>query len=142
MIIQSSDGVDYSLTLTSPVKSSDDAASSIPLSGWPPNVFQDDRQRPAPAIARGIDPSARSAVRGRPALVKMTPSRLHSVLLNEQWLRIIKNGKDIGYSDITEDVAGGIPPPPTQKQMEAGKREIDLAKALSGDGAFIGVRMR
>ena len=78
-----------------------------------------------------------------------TPARLHSVLLSQQWVRILKNGKDIGYTYITEDQAGGIPRPLHAKELQGiekngenvgRKTERELAKA--GDGILIGVSAR
>jgi hypothetical protein len=143
-IIQATDGIYYLLTLTSPGAKPGQAES----------VVDSAERLAAETFNRMVDSVRlldRTAIKTeqdnrlfqtRAAFVNWTPAKLHSILLSEQWVRIIKNGKDIGYSYITEDVAGGIPRPLTRKQLDEGKKELDLARALTGDGVLIGVRMR
>lgn len=67
-------------------------------------------------------------------------NRLSGVLVNEQWIRILRNGKDIGYSYVTEQTAAGIPRPLKREEVLAGKSDRDLVQP--GDGILIGVRAR
>jgi len=78
--------------------------------------------------------------RTRTLLLNLTPSRLHSALIKQQWLRYIRNGKDIGYSYITEETAADIPRPLRREEIAAGKSELDIVKP--GDGVLIGIRSR
>lgn len=68
------------------------------------------------------------------------PNRLQSVLVDEQWIRILRNGRDIGYSYVTEQTAAGIPRPLKREEVLEGKSDRDLAQP--GDGILIGVRAR
>lgn len=78
--------------------------------------------------------------RTRSLLVNLIPSKMHAVLIKEQWLRYIRNGKDIGYSYITEETAAGIPRPLTRDEIQSGKSERDLVKP--GEGILVGIRSR
>lgn len=69
-----------------------------------------------------------------------SPDRLRSVLINEQWVRILRDGKDIGYSYVTEQTAAGVPRPLKREEILAGKSDRDLVQP--GDGVLIGVRAR
>ena len=66
--------------------------------------------------------------------------RFRNALVDEQWIRILRNDKDIGYSYVTEQTAGGIPRPLTRQEVQAGKSDRDLVQP--GDGVLIGVRAR
>ncbi|MDB5329279.1 MAG: hypothetical protein JWP03_430 [Phycisphaerales bacterium] len=80
--------------------------------------------------------------RTRALLVNLTPARLQSALKqDEQWVRIIKGGKDVGYSYITEETADQIPRPLKAEELKAGVKEKDLIKH-NGTGVLIGVRAR
>src|SRR4029077_16162171 len=75
----------------------------------------------------------------RAAILNWTENKLHNVLIGRQWVRIIRNGKDIGYSYITEDVSGGIPKPLTAAQMRENEKNPNAPKtpqdfAPKGDG--------
>jgi hypothetical protein len=141
-IIRSNDGIYYLLTLTSPgAKSNDEAAPVDPAEKLAAETFSRMVDSVRLLDRKALFEEQRSRLyEARAAILNWTPQRLHSVLLSEQWVRIIKNGKDIGYSYITEDMAGGSPRPLTNDELKAGKRELDLAKA--GDGVLIGVRLR
>lgn len=67
-------------------------------------------------------------------------NRLQSVLVDEQWIRILRNGKDIGYSYVTEQTAAGIPRPLKREEVAKGMSDRDLVQP--GDGILIGVRAR
>ena len=70
--------------------------------------------------------------------------RRYSPTCRTEWGRIVKDGKDIGYSYITEDQAGGIPRPLKHEELaNAEKNHDNLAEqrlAPKGDGILIGVR--
>src|SRR5207248_1940566 len=72
--------------------------------------------------------------------VNMNPVKLHQSLKPEHWLRVLKDGKDIGYSYVTEDLAAGIPRPLTAPEIKAGNGDRDLIQR--GDGILIGIRSR
>jgi hypothetical protein len=42
-------------------------------------------------------------------LVNITEPKMRAALKPERWMRLIKDGKDIGYSYIVEEVASGLP---------------------------------
>ena len=79
-------------------------------------------------------------IRTQDLLINFTPTRLHKALVKEQWLRVLKDGKDVGYSYITEEAAAGIPRKLTPKELREGKSVHDLIKP--GDGVLIGIRAR
>ena len=70
--------------------------------------------------------------RTRTLYVNLTRSRLEQALVPEQWLRLLKDGKDIGYSYVVEQVGRDLP------------RGGHKAAQLTGgqDGVLIGVRTR
>lgn len=76
----------------------------------------------------------------RALLVNLTGQRLRNSLIKEQWMRIIKDGKDIGYSYITEETAAGIPRKLTAAEVREGKSIHDVVKP--GDGVLVGIRGR
>ncbi|HXE55661.1 MAG TPA: hypothetical protein VN541_21735, partial [Tepidisphaeraceae bacterium] len=78
--------------------------------------------------------------RTRALFVNWTKSRLRAAMADEQWLRIIKNGRDIGYSYITEKPAGGVPRPLKADEIRQGKSGAELAPP--GDGVLVGIRAR
>lgn len=78
--------------------------------------------------------------RTRSLMLGWTATKLHSILVDEQWLRILRNGKDIGYSYITEQTAAGVPRPLRLDEVRKGMSDRDLVKP--GDGVLIGVRAR
>jgi hypothetical protein len=79
-------------------------------------------------------------VRTRALMVNWTAARLHAALIENQWLRVLRNGKDIGYSYITEQTAAGVPRPLKMAEVKAGKSDSDLVEP--GDGVLIGIRAR
>lgn len=78
--------------------------------------------------------------RTRTLMLSWTAAKLHSVLVDEQWIRILRNGKDIGYSYITEQTAAGVPRPLRVDEVRRGMSDRDLVKP--GDGVLVGVRAR
>ncbi|HEY2585438.1 MAG TPA: hypothetical protein VGI81_06735 [Tepidisphaeraceae bacterium] len=78
--------------------------------------------------------------RTRTLMLGWSTAKLHSVLVDEQWVRILRNRKDIGYSYITEQTAAGVPRPLRVDEVRRGMSDRDLVKP--GDGMLIGVRAR
>ena len=89
----------------------------------------------------GNDPAAGSIIdSGRPgssavphALAVRQPDRgaIRQSLVPEQWLRLIKDGKDIGYTYLVEEIARDLP-----------RRGQQLMDSGGNDGVLIGVRTR
>lgn len=73
----------------------------------------------------------------RALLVNFTPKHLHDALIPQQWLRIVRDGKDVGYTYVIEEQAAGIPDPLTAEQRKAGKTRPEIEP---GDGVLIGMR--
>ena len=65
-------------------------------------------------------------------------TRLQRVLTPEQWLRIMRNGRDIGYSYVTEQQAAGVPKPRKSQEVLRG----DPIRIEKGEGFLIGIRSR
>lgn len=70
-------------------------------------------------------------LRTRNLMVNWSRERLEAVLVREQWLRLVKDGKDIGYTYIVEEPANDLP--------RVGKPSPVTEKPL---GVRIGVRSR
>jgi hypothetical protein len=70
-------------------------------------------------------------LRTRNLMVNWSQAKLDAALVREQWLRLMKDGKDIGYSYIIEEPANDLP--------RAGKASATPEKPL---GVRIGVRSR
>jgi hypothetical protein len=66
--------------------------------------------------------------------VNITEPKLRAALKPERWLRLIRDGKDIGYSYVVEEVASGLP---HKKQDEA-----IVTRAGNVAGIRVGVRSR
>ncbi|HET6246358.1 MAG TPA: hypothetical protein VFE47_01570 [Tepidisphaeraceae bacterium] len=149
-IIQSSDGVYYLLTLTSP---GDKAALDNPTPNAPADPNEVLAVNTFNQMIDSIKLIDRKAIyedqverlsHSRLVVVNWTPEKLHRVILNEQWMRIMKDGKDVGYSYITEDQAGGIPRPLKRQELINAEKSHDNGAeqrlAPHGDGILIGVR--
>ena len=72
-------------------------------------------------------------IRTRGLFVNLTETKLRNALVKEQWLRLMREGKDIGYTYIVEEVAQDLP--------RAGGR-AGGTQAGGQDGIRIGVRSR
>lgn len=70
--------------------------------------------------------------RTRALYVNLTEDRLRGVLAPEQWLRLLRDGKDIGYSYVVEEVATDLPRPGIAADANRGGRE----------GVRVGIRSR
>jgi hypothetical protein len=68
----------------------------------------------------------------RTLFVNWTPEKIKSALIKEQWLRIVRDGHDVGYCYVVEDVGRDLPRP--------GHPESEFAGGQ--DGALIGMRSR
>ncbi|MBC8106495.1 MAG: hypothetical protein H7Z14_07895, partial [Anaerolineae bacterium] len=73
----------------------------------------------------------RRLFRTRSLFVNLTEARIRQSLVPEQWLRLIKNGKDIGYTYMVEETGKDLP-----------RRGQQLMDAGGNDGVLIGVRTR
>lgn len=71
-------------------------------------------------------------IRTRGLLVNLTPARIRESLVKEQWLRLTRDGKDIGYSYIVEDEASDLPK----------KGVIQEATNPEAAGVLVGIRSR
>jgi hypothetical protein len=69
--------------------------------------------------------------RTRALFVNLTEPRLRNAIVPEQWLRITKDGKDIGYTYVIEEVAQGLPR----------RGEVGNALAAQGEGPGGGIRI-
>lgn len=72
-------------------------------------------------------------IRTRTLLVNLTKARLMDALQPERFVRVIKDGRDIGYSYIVEELAREIPADPARRES------VD---ELGARGVRIGVRTR
>lgn len=70
-------------------------------------------------------------LRTRGLMVNWSQAKLDSALVHEQWLRLVKEGKDIGYTYIVQEPANDLP--------RAGKAPTTPEKPL---GVRVGVRSR
>jgi hypothetical protein len=68
--------------------------------------------------------------------------RMNQALIGEQWLRVMRNGHDVGYSYITEQVADGIPRPLTAQELAKGMGDRDLVRNDKANGILVGIRSR
>lgn len=66
----------------------------------------------------------------RSLFVNMTEVRIKQALAKEQWLRIIRDGKDVGYSYVVEEVGRDLP------------RKAKVERQGGREGVVVGVRTR
>jgi hypothetical protein len=144
-LIEGSDRVFYVLTLTSPGKLNDDASVDDPRETDAVNTFRQ--------VLDSVTLLDRAAIRReqedrlyctRSLFVNFTPARLKAALIPEQWLRVIRDGKDVGYTYICEQQAGDIPRI-GQKAADPGVTahiEIKKPEIPAGNNILIGVRSR
>jgi hypothetical protein len=144
-LIAGNDRVFYVLTLTSPGK--DDNASPI----------DDPREIDAVNTFRQVLDSVtlldRASIRReqedrlyctRSLFVNFTPARLKAALIPEQWLRVIRDGKDVGYTYICEQQAGDIPHIGQKAADPELTPHIEIVKPAipPGSDILVGVRSR
>ena len=87
----------------------------------------------------------------RAFLTNLTPAKLRKALVPEQWYRILINGKDVGYTYVMEQLAGGLPEPDADlvKCAREGRltdeeksRPLLLPKILAGEDILVGAKTR
>jgi hypothetical protein len=71
-------------------------------------------------------------IRTRGLLVNLTPSRIREAIIREQWLRLIRDGKDIGYTYVVEQEAQDLPK----------KGVVQEAVNAESSGVLVGMRSR
>jgi hypothetical protein len=142
-IIQASDRLFFLISLTNPVSDTQG-----------PGLAPADGERAAVQTFRQMIDTVRlldtatirkeqddRLIRTRRLLLELKArTRLQAVLVPEQWLRVTRNGRDIGYSYITEQQAAGVPKPLKPQEVLEGKN--DSIKVEKGDGFLIGIRSR
>jgi hypothetical protein len=75
--------------------------------------------------------------RTRALFVNLTPARLEAAIIPEQYYRLIRKGKDIGYVYTIETMADGIPQPKRDKDGNP------VAVVTTGEkGVLVGTRSR
>lgn len=133
-VVRAADTLYYVMSYTSPAPSADaDAMESDPAVRRDVATFS--------AVAGSVhlldgtslrlDQDAR-LFRTRTLFVNLTPARLQAALVPEQWLRLVKDGKDVGYSYEVEETGYGLPK----------KGERDESGAPQDEGLRVGVRSR
>ncbi|MDB5293422.1 MAG: hypothetical protein JWL69_4663 [Phycisphaerales bacterium] len=143
-IIQSDERIYFLLSFVTPGSSvNDENAPEDPGERQAAELFSKmlDTLRLLDRTAIKQDQDAR-LYRTRALLVNLTAPKLKAAMRDEQWVRIMKDGKDVGYSCITETNADGIPRALTAEELRAGKKETDLVDSKNGTGILIGVRAR
>ncbi|HEY8751547.1 MAG TPA: hypothetical protein VIM11_26435 [Tepidisphaeraceae bacterium] len=142
-IIQATDRLFYLISLTNPVPE---------VIG--PKIEPSDAERMAVRAFRQMIDSVRlldtatirreqedRLIRTRYLLLQLkVRTRVHAALVPEQWLRVLRSGRDIGYSYITEQTAAGVPKPLKPDEVIAGKNDSQNVKP--GEGTLIGIRSR
>jgi hypothetical protein len=111
-IIQANDQLYYTLTLTTPAAKdakgadSEDAGEKIAAETFKQML------ETVKLLDRGPvkDDQNQRLYRTRALFTTFTPKKLHDTLIPEQWMRLIHEGKDIGYTYVVEepDVAGKV----------------------------------
>jgi hypothetical protein len=69
--------------------------------------------------------------------VNLTEPKMTAVLVPQRWLRIIHDGKDIGYSYVVEEVASGLP-----RHKKDGQDTAPPVQTSNVSGIRVGVRSR
>lgn len=129
-IVRRSDKVYFVVSLTSPLtqpKAEEDPAAVEAIKTFAGIVDSIELLDQA-QIAR--DQTER-LLRTRTQMVNWMQSRLESAIVPQQWLRLVKDGKDIGYTYVVEELASDLP--------RAGKPATGSEKPL---GVRVGVRSR
>ncbi len=72
--------------------------------------------------------------RTRSLFVVLNQSKLRSTLAREQWLRLIRDGKDIGYTYVVEETGRDLP--------RSGRKTQQGGVGADDEGVLIGVRSR
>jgi hypothetical protein len=110
-IIQRTDQMYYLLALTTPgAPKGSPEADAAKIEGAAVRTFQQVLDSVKMLDLRGVrEDQDQRLYRTRGLLVNLTPTRLKKVLQKQHWTRILKNGKDIGYTYVEEraDLKGG-----------------------------------
>lgn len=141
-IIQADDHLFYLLALTSPGNPSNDPNAAVdPRERLAVETFTQmlDSVRLLDTGAIALDQRER-LIHTRAVMLSWTAARLHAALVPEQWMRVIRDGRDVGYSYITEQTAAGVPRPLKPEELKAGKSDRDLVQP--GQGILVGIRAR
>ncbi len=105
VIIQSSDRLYYTIALTSPAgKKPTDESEADPGEKLAVDTFSElvDSIKLMDLAAVRADQDER-LFRTRAFYVSLTPARIKQALVPEQWLRLVRDGKDVGYTYIIEE---------------------------------------
>ena len=134
-VVRGADTLYYVVNLTSPAPSADPAALAAD-----PAVRNDvatfDAAAASVKVLDGTDlrlDQDRRLFRTRTLFVNLTPQRLRDGLVPATYLRLIKDGKDIGYSYMVEEVGYGLPK--KGDRAEEGGEQRD-------EGIRVGIRSR
>ena len=133
-VVRAADTLYYVMSYTSPAPSADaDAMANDPAVRRDVATFSavSGSVHLLDGTSLRLDQDAR-LFRTRTLFVNLTPARLKAALVPEQWLRLVKDGKDIGYSYEVEETGYGLPK----------KGERDEAGAPQDEGLRVGVRSR
>lgn len=145
-LIQANDHLFYILTLRSPGRQDDDAPGDDPAERNAVDTFQKvlDTVKVLDTTAIKHDQDER-LFRTRALLYNITAERMRKVLIPEQWLRILHDGKDGGYTAIYERTALDIPRIKRVPQVnpDGTRRMVEVTPDITeGDGILIGIRSR
>jgi len=80
--------------------------------------------------SRLIEEQNQRLFRTRALFVNLTEERIRRAITGEMWLRLIRAGKDVGYTYVVEEVASDLP------------RRGDAGRAGGADGVRVGIRSR
>ena len=84
------------------------------------------------------DDQVRRAIATRALFVNWTPDRIKQAMVPEQWLRVIRNGKDVGYTYVVEMPGKEIPDKSVTREQIA-----EMTAQLPGpEGVLVGIRSR
>jgi hypothetical protein len=87
----------------------------------------------------------------RAFLTNLTPGKLRRAIVPEQWFRILIHGKDVGYTYVMEQLAGGLPEPDEDlvKRAREGRLSDDeksrpflMPRITPGDDILVGAKSR
>lgn len=103
-IFQANDQVFYTFTLTSPGLHNTDDPSLEPQEQQAVDVFRQvvDSVEILDRAAIRLDQNNR-LYRTRTFFVNLTPQKIRQAMVAQQWLRLMRNGKDIGYTFMVQE---------------------------------------
>jgi hypothetical protein len=104
-IIQANDQLYYTLTMTSPASATEKGADSTDAGETlAVNAFKQVLDS-VKLLDRGVikEDQNERLFRTRALFVNLTPERLKKALIHEQWMRVIRDGKDVGYTYTVEE---------------------------------------